>query len=177
MSVARDPAPVLYVLAVLYRDVKAWEGVRGAVEESVGALTTRTEPRPFTCSDYYEKEMGGPLVREYHAAEAPQSPANLPAIKLEMNRIEQESAEGGRRIVNLDPGYVDDGHLILATCKPQPGRPYLDRGVYAYLALIYRNGTFSRLPWTYPDYREPSTIRFFNEQRKRYLDLGCKTQH
>jgi hypothetical protein len=83
--------------------------------------------------------------------------------------MEQEHASQGKRVVNIDPGYVSGEHMILATTKAYGHRPYLSNGIYADLTLIYRKGSYEALEWTYPDYRQPKLVEMFNGIRKTYL--------
>jgi hypothetical protein len=102
----------------------------------------------------------------------------LPEIKLATNAIEQAHAAGGRRRVNIDPGYLLLERFVLATGKNYSHRIYLGHGIYADLTLIYRQGTFQTLPWTYPDYAEPPLGRFLLAVRGKYaLDLKGEAPH
>jgi len=75
-------------------------------------------------------EMGKPLFRQFLSFEKLISPEQLVEIKLFTNQLEQESAEQGRRRVNLDPGYLSLDHLVLATGKPCAHRIYLSQGIW-----------------------------------------------
>jgi hypothetical protein len=76
----------------------------------------------------------------------------------------------GNRPVNLDPGLLTLEALNLATTKPHYHRLYLSKGVFGELTLIYRQGGFEPLPWTYPDYREKWATVFFEKVRKEMLE-------
>ena len=43
-------------------------------------------------------------------------------------------------------------------------------GIYADLTLVFKRGSFTELPWTYPDYGDPETIGYFNDIRKTYME-------
>ena len=72
------------------------------------------------------------------------------------------------RPVNLDPGYVSSGKLVLATTKDQPHRVYLGRGIYAECTLRWRRGGFEPWEWTYPDYASEGHREFFGRVRTAY---------
>lgn len=124
---------------------------------------------PFSYTDYYAKEMGSTLVRRFASFELLVRPETLPDIKLWMNSIEDRFSAKGKRRVNIDPGYMSYAHIILATGKGYTHRPYLRNGIYADLTLVYRDGTFHSLPWTYPDYAEGEVIEMFNKIRAKYI--------
>ncbi|MDI6725808.1 MAG: DUF4416 family protein [Smithellaceae bacterium] len=129
----------------------------------VGSLHT------FDHTDYYYREMGGPLVRRFVSFERLIRPEALPDIKIFCNAVEDRHSREGKRRVNLDPGYLSHPHLILATGKGYSHRPYLRDGIYADLTLFFRDGAFQRLPWTYSDYSEEPVLKMFTRIRERYL--------
>ena len=97
--------------------------------------------------------MGDNLFRKLISFEKLIKPETLSDIKLFTNSIENEHlAEGGKRIVNIDPGYISLEKLVLATGKNFAHRIYLRNGIYADLTLVYKNGDFQPLEWTFPDY-------------------------
>jgi hypothetical protein len=125
--------------------------------------------RPFDYTNYYEREMGKPLSRRLVSFDNPLPPEALPDVKGQTNRIEDQFSAEGRRKINIDPGYISQAHLILATGKGYTHRPYLRSGVYADLTLVFTKGTFRSLPWTYPDYGGAEMISILNRIRERYL--------
>ena len=97
----------------------------------------------FHYTDYYEQEMGPGLARRLITFEDLIRPENLPDIKKITNGIEDLYRENGRRKVNIDPGYLNRCHFILATGKPYAHRPYLRDGVYADVTLSLPGRLFS----------------------------------
>lgn len=124
---------------------------------------------PFDYTDYYSPEMGDNLVRRFLSMENLIRPETLPDIKLATNDIENEFKHNSKRLVNIDPGYIAKGHLILATGKGYAHRPYLRDGIYADLTLIYQNKKFCSLPWTYPDYADEKQLLMLAKIRAAYL--------
>ncbi|MEN6621813.1 MAG: DUF4416 family protein [Smithella sp.] len=123
----------------------------------------------FDYTDYYSREMGKNLVRRFLSIEKLIKPEKLPDIKLATNEIENDFAQNDNRLVNIDPGYIAKGHLILATGKRYAHRPYLRDGIYADLTLIYQNKKFCPLPWTYPDYADEKQLSMLAKIRATYL--------
>ena len=70
--------------------------------------------------------------------------------------------------MNLDPGLLELGKLILATTKDQAHRIYLRDGIFAEVTLRYHAGAWQPWPWTYADYREPALAEFLQEAREVY---------
>ena len=142
------------------------------LQKRFGPLDFESAIMPFNCTQYYEKEMGSDLLRQFFSFQRLINPQKLAAIKLSTNRLEKRlSRQGGKfkRKINLDPGYLSCSKLVLATCKNYSHRIYLDKGVYAEVTLYFQRGTFQPWPWTYPDYRTKGYIQSFNAIRKIYL--------
>jgi hypothetical protein len=173
MGEARLPQPVRPILGMLARRPESFEAALRHVAARWGGPDMASEPLDFTFTDYYEPEMGAPLKRRFFSWPAPMDPGDLAEVKLWTNEIEEQVAKEGvddtRRPVNLDPGYVDDCRLVLATTKDHAHRIYLGRGIYAEVTLSWRQGAWQAMPWTYPDYRTTAYALFFQEARARYL--------
>ena len=120
-------------------------------------------------TDYYTPEMGKELFRRFCTFRPLIPREALVRIKRETNEIEEQWADHGKRRINIDPGYICAEHLILATTKGYTHRPYLGEGIHADLTLIYRDGEFQPLGWTYPDYASSQIREIMQGIRKRYL--------
>ena len=123
----------------------------------------------FDRTRYYEKEMGWPLYRRFLSFKKLIPPETLVDVKLKTNEVEKTYLKGGKRRINIDPGYISLERLILATGKNYTHRVYLREGIYADLTLIFKRGGFIPLEWSYPDYAHPEMIDCFNAVRSRYL--------
>ncbi len=144
--------------AVLQRLMGAW-----------GRLEFISRRIPFSYSTYYDNEMGDELTRRFctfQRAVPQEALTDLKGLSEEMETVFLR--EGGGRTVNIDPGLLLPDRLVLASTKPGPHRPYLGRGVYADLTLLFQKKTYRSLPWTYPDYAEPETIQMMNRLRERH---------
>jgi len=90
-------------------------------------------------------------------------------IKIFTNKLEKVFSYENKRTINIDPGYIAQEHIILATGKGYSHRPYLGRGVYADLTLQYIKDDFKRLEWTYPDYGGGDMMELFGKLRHDYV--------
>lgn len=122
----------------------------------------------FTFTDYYRAEMGEGIRRVFFSIGELYDPSRLAEAKRATDRIELDFAIEDRRQVNLDPGMLTLGRLMLASTKDNAQRIPLRDGIYAEITLLYRRGTFVPLEWTYPDYRSPVYHRVLLEIRSRY---------
>ena len=80
------------------------------------------------------------------------------------------SADQKRR-VNLDPGYLDLGKLVLASFKQAHDKIYLGRGVWAHTCLRYRAGNFIAPDHSFPDFQDGRFNRFMLQARNLYKSL------
>ncbi|MEW5736060.1 MAG: DUF4416 family protein, partial [Thermodesulfobacteriota bacterium] len=78
-------------------------------------------------------------------------------------------AEEGRRKLNLDPGFITAERFVLATGKNFIHRIYVGSGIFADLTLVFREGDFVPLEWTYPDYAERSLRDFLLAVRAKFM--------
>ena len=128
---------------------------------------------PFDSTDYYEPEMGENLERQFVSFERTVNPGELAHIKTLTNELEERICyECGlpqtQRRVNLDPGYISLGKLVLATTKDYAHRVFLRDGIYAESTLRWEGGRWVPWPWTYPDYADTRYHAFFARVRERY---------
>jgi len=168
MSRPAPPDPVKIVSSVFSGSTDTLNKAIKLLSGRLGEIDYVSAVLPFAYTDYYARESGTSLVRRFISFETLVPPDTLPDIKLFTNGVEEKFVSDGNRLVNIDPGYLSQAHLILATGKAYTHRPHIKDGIYADLTLIFVNHTFRRLEWTYPDYADEDTIVIFNNIRERY---------
>ena len=168
MSHPRNPQPAKLVIGLLVNDKKLMPDVAAKLEHAFGAMDMISAWMDFDFTDYYAKEMGKPLYRRMMAFGELIRQKDLADIKLATNDLEQSYAHSGRRCVNIDPGYLLYERFVLATGKNYSHRIYIGRRIYADLTLIFQQGTYQSLPWTYPDYADQRMIGFLKQVREKY---------
>lgn len=142
---------------------------RRILENKFGTADKETDFLDFSCTSYYEKELGKNLKRKFLSFEKLIMPNKNYRIKLYTNRIERKLSENRARTINIDPGYISLTKLVLFTTKNRSHRIYIDRGIFADLELGFANKSFRAHEWTYPDYRTKEYTDFFNSVRAVYL--------
>ncbi|MFH1338671.1 MAG: DUF4416 family protein [Candidatus Omnitrophota bacterium] len=123
---------------------------------------------PFIHTRYYEEEFGTGLKRKFLSFAKLIKPEKLAKIKISANKTERKLAVSGKRLVNIDPGILSLGKVILATTKDYKHRVFLSDGIYAESTLYYQDKSFRPWEWTYPDYKTPEYIQVFNYVRNLY---------
>jgi hypothetical protein len=134
----------------------------------LGDIDCESPILPFEFTDYYADEMGEGLLRKWIAFRNLRERGFLARAKHLGIHTERDLAQGGKRTINIDPGYVDDAQVVLATAKNFSHRIYIGMGYYAEVTLIYKGKDFRPVEWTYPDYKSPGGLEFFREVRKAY---------
>ncbi len=131
------------------------------LEKIFSEVDLASEVFKFEFTDYYCSEMGKILKRQFVSFKELISPEQLPEIKLLTNRIEIELSRSGKRMVNLDPGYLSDANVIIATTKNYYQRVPLTKGIYAHMEYVIKGRELKILEWTYPDFRSEEYKNFF----------------
>ncbi len=169
MGAVRAFDPVCLVMGVLSTRPDRNQELFDLLSEHFGKIREVTDAVPFTFTGYYDEEMGGRPLRFFIVFEHLFDPSVLAKLKAETNDMEKLFAEDGKRKINLDPGILSADNFILATTKDRSHRVPLSDGMYAEVTLMYANGQFNALPWTYADYRSDAFRALFKRFRQEYL--------
>jgi hypothetical protein len=170
MGAAHSFAAEQLVVAVLSSRPGRLAEARVVLEERFGPVAFASDPVPWHFTAYYDGEMGTGIVRLFWAFSRLVDPADLPAIKLTTNGLEDAFREDGSRKLNLDPGLLSLSRFILATTKDGAHRIPLREGIFAEVTLVFERGEFRPLPWTYPDYRTEGCRSVLKAIRGRYRE-------
>jgi hypothetical protein len=153
---------------VIYRDEGVYEETRKKLEERFSPVDLEAGPFDFDFTTYYNAEMGTPLFRRFISFERLICPEELPGIKLFTNEMEIAASVNGNRVINLDPGYLSEANVIIATTKNQYHRVPLSKGIYAHMEYVLMRKKIMTLDWTYPDFRTPRYMDFFDRLNLLY---------
>lgn len=186
MDAAYRPDPVRLIIGVLAARAELLAEARRRLEQRYGPADLVGEIMDFPFTRFYDAEMGGPPLRQMLSFERLIDPGELAAIKQWTNDLERvfarefpissgaTSQDGTTdaplaRSVNLDPGYVTDWKLVLATKRDRPHRVYLGGGIYGEVTLRHGQGQWTAQPWTYPDYASGRYDDFLSQARELLL--------
>ncbi|MCP5055044.1 MAG: DUF4416 family protein [bacterium] len=160
---------VRFFSGFIYRDRDIYREFKEKLEYRLSPIDMVSDEFTFQFTSYYNDEMGTPLFRQFVSFRELISPEELPITKRFTNRLEIESSESGKRRVNIDPGYISDANVILATTKNHYHRVPLAQGIYAHIEyLIKKKNTLTTLEWTYPDFKSQEYMDFFNRLMQQY---------
>jgi len=157
---------------LIYHDMEILHQATKYMTRAFGPIDQESDIFPFDHTEYYKSEMGDNLIRKFISFEEMIPPNKLASTKCKTIEIEKKLAEqqndSYNRKINIDPGYLELGKLVLASTKNYSHRIYLDKGIYAEITLQYEHNKFKFLRWTYPDYYDPIALAFFEQVRNIY---------
>ena len=169
MGKLKSPHKVKLFTGFIFNNPEIYNRAKAALINKFGPIDFESRALPFNYTDYYAQELGTGLVRVFTGFSRLTPPDKLSRIKLITNSIETKLSKSGKRTVNIDPGYIDMGKMILASTKDYAHRIYLGEGIYAEITLYYRDKSYRSHPWTYPDYSSPEYIGIFNAMRETLI--------
>jgi len=162
--------PVLLIAAVFSRHPAALQWARERFATAWRGIALESDCFEHRETTYYEKSMGADLQKQFFAGEQLIDPGQLPELKLQSNRWEEEYRDGQQhgeaRPLNIDPGYLTEAKLVLASTKDRDHRLYLSQGIFAEVTLHFARGVWQTRPWTYPDYQRADYHAFFTRCRE-----------
>lgn len=172
MGQIRPPLPVKMFVGMLSSEPDLFDVCSQILQKEYGPVDAASEFMPWVNSDYYRGEMGPNLFRKFLFFERATDPGRLSLIKKFTNALENNyavnSVGGVRRRINLDPGYVTEAKVVLASTKDFSHRVYIGDGIYAEVTLRFsaRDRSFIPHEATYPDFRSESYLALFNNARE-----------
>lgn len=159
------------IMGVIYHEKEIFEKAMDELREKFGETDFCCEEFSFSgeFSNYYDEELGGEGMRRIYSFKVLVEPDRQSEIKQYTNAIEAKYSKDGKRLINLDPGFINHGRLMLATTKEAGFRIPLSDGIYTELTLFWARGGWHKLPWTYRDYQSKRVQDFLTVVRSEYL--------
>lgn len=171
------PTPGLLFWSVLYQQKAVSRSILiSDFEKIAGPVLVYTHPY-YPMAQYYSSEMGelDDLKRLFFVGLQPVERESLLSAKKCALSWERVWENAGQRQINIDPGLLTLENVVLSTAKPYSHRIYLADGIYAELCLTFKEGCYSALEWSYPDYSHEQVIDFFHFLRS-FLKARIKGQ-
>lgn len=163
-----QPKKVKLLFGLIYSSEKIYEKTKKSLIKKWGKIDLESNPIEFKYTEYYNDEMGSNLTRRFLSFKNLISPDKIVDIKRNSIEIERRFAIVKKRRINIDPGYLNEAKLILATTKDFSHRIYLKNKIFAEVTLLYKARKFRSLPWTFPDYKTKKYKDIFSEIRNIY---------
>ncbi|HDZ77024.1 MAG TPA: DUF4416 family protein [Candidatus Omnitrophica bacterium] len=163
------PQKAKLFIGIILKNESLYESLARQLCLKFGRIDFESSYLNFNYTDHYEGEMGVNLKRKFISFENLILPDKIAKIKNITNKIESRFRKNRKRQINLDPGYLNDAKIILATTKNYSHRIYLKNGIYAEVTLSFLKNTFTANPWAYPDYQSNDYIAIFNQMRQIFM--------
>jgi hypothetical protein len=168
----QDPVPCLPILSFLAQEQSRVEAARDQLQQRWPSLQLTDRHFPFDETDYYRDEMGDSLHRWWGYRETLANPADLVEWKKTCEDIEEQfQDDASNRTVNIDPGYLNYGLVVLGSHKPHHQKIYLGDGVYADPVLEYVEGSYRSFHWSFPDFQDDRYYSILEGFRSIYKGL------
>ena len=159
---------VKLIVGALYSDLNWLELAKQLMKDQDWIVQKQSKKFPFDKTDYYAPEMGNELKRCFLSIKGLQSLDSNVSWKLITLGIEKKLSNNGKRMVNLDPGYIDFTKVVLLSVKEGPQKIYLRDGIWADLVLLKDKSGFRKFNWTFPDLKKGYYDDFFLQVREKY---------
>lgn len=163
-------SPVKIITGLISNDVKILDKISYMLFKELGPIDLESHTLPFNTTRYYNDEMGDRLKRKFLSFQKLKDLENIYKLKIFTNKLEDRFSVSGKRRINIDPGYLTLGKLVLLTTKNYTHRLYLKNGVHAEVTLFFKDKSYQPWEWTYPDYKTKEYIDFFNRVRQIYIE-------
>jgi len=172
MGEIRIPISVKLFIGMLSPEPALFDACADLLATQYGPVDYKSEVLAWDRSDYYKDEMGSGIKRTFIFFQDLTDPGTLAAVKNFTNSIEgrflAKNSDHPRRRINLDPGYVTEAKVVLATTKDFPHRVYIGGNMYAEATLRFDSKERSFVPFehTYYDFRSDTYKDIFNRARE-----------
>jgi hypothetical protein len=173
MAKINTPLPVKLFVGMLTSVPEIQPQAEERLLEQFGAVDSRSDSFLFDQTDYYDKTMGTPIYRcflSFANLIQPSEIANIKIITNEMESVFTGEHSTLQRPVNLDPGYLEQSKIVLASTKNFFHRILVSGGIYAEVTLHFQDNAWQSFPWTFPDYRNGLYHPYFSFLRDLYRD-------
>jgi hypothetical protein len=181
MGQINAPLPVKLIVGILTSIPEILPEMEKLLTDAFGPIDARSELFLFDWTHYYDAEMGSPIFRCFLSFAELIEPSAIAEAKIKTNDMEfffLPKYPVIARPINLDPGYLEQSKIVLASTKNFFHRILISQGIYAEVTLHFQDGQWQTFPWTFPDYKSSKYHAFFTSLRDHYRqqlsDAGFK---
>ena len=168
-GISRKIPKVKLFCGLLFSDRSVADNALAVLRGKYGRPDLLSDVFVFDQTGYYAAEMGTDLKRIFVSFGKLIGREKISSIKAATNRLELRLSSGGpKRIINIDPGYVTEANVSLATTKDFQHRVYVGKGIFLENTLRFRRGGWEDWEWTYKDYRTAAYKQWFARVREIY---------
>jgi len=168
--------PVLRMMAISSCHVSAFDWAKEQAMSQWGPICLESPRFDFSDTKFYTRTMGEGLLKQLVAFEQLIEQSEVVASKLDSNRWEAQFKISNDfpqpRPINLDPGYVTEAKLVLATTKDRDHRIFVRDGIFAEVTLFYQGHQWHGSRWTYVTTFMSQCRDWLREKYRQNPELG-----
>jgi hypothetical protein len=170
LKVSQASRGLLFGSFLFRKDLHSKDSLQEVWEKNYGqSFSFVPDQNPLNA--YYSKEMGHDLSRIFFITTSTFERDYLLSSKLLALEWEQNWSVEGKRLVNVDTGFLSLENFLLATTKNYSHRIYIGQNLFADLTYYFHQSELQSLPWTYPDYLDDQKKDLFLWARSFLLGL------
>ncbi len=176
MAEIQTPLPVKLFVGVLTSIPEAFDHAEKELTRLYGSVDSRSQAFSFDLTHYYDETMGKSIQRRFFSFSELIEPAAIAEMKVQTNELESILGmkwQDIQRPVNLDPGYLEQSKIVLASTKNFYHRILIQGSIYAEVTLHFEAGKWCAFPWTFPDFKTDQYHPFFTSLRNLYRAQLC----
>jgi hypothetical protein len=148
------------LIAIMYPEHSLLAMSLDYLKKEFGEIFSKSEEYRFDFTDYYEEEFGKNLKKTIVIFKKEINKNDLINIREKTGQIEETLSRSGKRTVNIDPGYISDKELVLATKKNRSFKENLGNGIYAHTVLEFKENKIITFRHTFADYKTETVLNF-----------------
>lgn len=155
-------------IGILYNNKDIYDKVLEELTNKFGSLEEDSIEYDFDqFTNYYKEEIGKNILKKIIIFKDLINKKNLADIKVFTNDIEKKYSQNNKRKINLDPGYLTEDQLVLASVKGASYKIYLSKGIFAHLIYTFSKNKCKEALRTFPDFRGEKVKLFFIRVNKK----------
>ena len=173
MAAICKPLPVKLFVGILTSLPEIVPQAEDRLAALFGPVDSRSEPALFDSTQYYNEAMGSPIHRYFLSFSKLIEPSAIAETKIRTNNLESVFSSqypSPPRPINLDPGYLEQSKIVLASTKNFYHRILISGGIYAEVTLHFEGNEWRSFPWTFPDYKTGRYHSYFTSLRRLYRE-------
>jgi hypothetical protein len=152
-------------MAIMYSSLDNFNKVKEKLVLKYGPIKAESTPYDFNFTKYYDKEMGSGLKKKFLVFSKEISKEDLVAVKFFITKIEEMFSDNSDRSVNIDPGYLSQHELVLATWKGKDFKEKISYELWAHKVLGFKGNKVEEYFHTFADYRVKENQQFILDHK------------
>jgi len=154
-------------MAIMYSSEELLDKSKSDLIKKYGPIEVEGEAYDFNFTNYYEPEMGKDLKKKFIIFEKEVTKEELADVKFFITEIEKKYSNNTGRTVNIDPGYLSEKELQLATFKEKSFKEKIHDKVWVHKVLEFDGNNIKQFFHTFADYKDKKNQEFIIKNKPR----------